>query len=205
MNAGSDIRKLLSDPVVAEELRKWPLMHGTLETGPELEGIRRAGLITGKSKANSFDYDREIGRTNFVFLAPATFHLNYGYGRGSVLVDSAILQREDLRFSDRDLGEVVDCLKILAAGHGYCGAASETDTLVHLLEEEKATSPESYPDDLVSQVIRGQEFSNYCCRNYELTAPRLRTPKSQRGCARSSERSSLTLSITLRSVTCRRR
>jgi hypothetical protein len=169
VNSKFHVSKVLHGPVIGEELRKWPLMHGTLQTQQELEDIRRSGLIATKPKVNSFDYDYELGRINFVFLAPASFRLNYGFGCGSVLVDSAILQRKDLRFSDRDLGEAVDCLKILAQGHGYCGAARETDTLLHLLEQEKSTLPDFCPEDVVKQVIRSQKFKDYCSKNYDLT------------------------------------
>ena len=141
MNHVIDARAVVQRPVAAEELRKWPLMHGTLCTGAELEEIRREGLIAVTRNLNSFDYDHELGRTDFVFLAPASFRLNYGFGLGGVLVDSAVLQRSDLDFSDNDLGAVVECLKILSEGHGYCGAVKNPDALGCFVKLQQEQSP----------------------------------------------------------------
>jgi len=169
MSVEFDIGAVMRGPVVADELRKWPLMHGTLQTGRELEDIRQGGLIATKPKLNPLPFGEELGLANFVFLAPASFRLNYGYSLGAILVDPAVLQRQDLRFSDRDLGDVIDFLTILSEGHGYCGRAKETDTLAHLLEREKMTSPESLPDEWIREVLRSREFAGYCSRNYHLT------------------------------------
>ena len=74
-----ELGRIIRQPVTATELRKWPLMHGTLAYGKELEDIKSNGLIAGRI-SNSNVYDEMLGRKEFVFLAPATFRLQYGLG-----------------------------------------------------------------------------------------------------------------------------
>ena len=154
-------------------------MHGTLRTGGALERIRKEGLLAPLAErvsTNSFDYDRKLGRTNFVFLAPASFRLNYSLGVGAVLVDSAILSRRtDLHFSDQDIGDAIECLKILweDGDEAYGGRAKDVETLSQLVKRYKAKAPKPYTDEAVTDIIQTQDFADYCCRNYELSEAEL--------------------------------
>jgi len=172
MNIAIDVRSILQQPVVAEELRKWPLMHGTLCPREELEHMKIEGLIAGKAAPNSFDYDRELGRTNSVFLAPASFRMNYGFGVGSVFVDAALLSnRRDLRFSDLDVGSAVECLKIVCE-HGeqnYCGDARDVTRLAELVRQQKVVSPTLHCRDLVLEIVHTDSFTRYYDECYKVT------------------------------------
>ena len=94
-------------------------MHGTTQYGEELEKIRRNGLAAGVA-VNSFDYDTELGRTECVFLAPASFRFNYGFGSG-ILVDPEVVRKPGVHCSDQDVGNAVECIKIWLDDGDCCG------------------------------------------------------------------------------------
>lgn len=167
---GVDTHVLMRQPVAAQELKKWPLMHGTRCTGQELQQIRQAGLIAGRANSNSNDYDYELGRTGFVFLALASFLGNYGFGC-AVLVDSAVLGGTDLRFSDQDVRVAVDCLKILVEDgrDNYCGAAKDVESLQNIVEAQGSRASDVTDEQLLMKIIRSPEFRMYYRRHYELS------------------------------------
>jgi hypothetical protein len=168
MNSVSDTHVLMRQPLVAEELRKWPLMHGTDRTGQELEQIRREGLVAG-SASNSQDYDRELGRTDFVFLTLASFLVNYGWC--AILVDSAVLERKDLGFSDQDVRVAIDCLKILIEDGRdvYCGEAKNVDGLYRIVEAQRGATSDANGEQLFAKVICSPEFKTHYHQHYELS------------------------------------
>lgn len=99
----------MSRALTASELALWPLVHGSLFLDNNVDSIRVNGLrapgAVGRA-INSFDYDRVLGRTEFVFLSPV--RISGGYGLGSViLVDPAAMLLPGVRGALHDVGNVV--------------------------------------------------------------------------------------------------
>ena len=164
---------LISQLLTADELVRWPLMHGTLAYGDELNGIKANGLIAGRA-TNSYNYDEAVGRNACVFLAPATFRLQYGFGRSSILIDPLILARKGLRCSDRDVGEVFDALRIITKNpKNYVGDAREPSSLEEFVVEVKTKCGVKDPEETALAVFRSERFKQYVSRNYEFTVDEL--------------------------------
>lgn len=172
MTIASDVAHMLEQPLRADELKKWPLMHGSDTTAEGLADMRRNGLISGRG-TNSYGYDEALGRTKRVFLAPSSFRLNYGYGGCAILVDPAILsRRSDLRFSHRDIGEAIECLHIILE-HGnansYCGQARDVPRLARLVSTKQSAVADMPWREAVAEIARDPEFQSYYATNYLLS------------------------------------
>jgi hypothetical protein len=87
------------------ELALWPFVHGCLGLRGVLDDIRTKGLQPG-SEANSFAYDRRLGRTRFVFLQPGRSRGGYGLG-DVVVVDPGVLALTGVKGSLHDMGCVL--------------------------------------------------------------------------------------------------
>src|SRR3990170_1004403 len=97
------------DQVLSDELRLWPLVHGSFRLPDTATIIRGAGLQAPGSRCkggNTFSYDEALGRNNYVFLAPANLKGNYGFGT-FLLVDPLILQEPGVGFAIYDVGEIL--------------------------------------------------------------------------------------------------
>lgn len=93
----------------AGELRKWPLIHGSPTMSSNLHAIRNNGLLSPSETGgglNSFDYDRILGRTEYVYLSVPRLRGNYGLG-SFILVDPRVLELSGVTCALYDVGEVV--------------------------------------------------------------------------------------------------
>ena len=104
-----------------DELRLWPLMHGSLTLYENFEKIRELGLkapMSGEKGLNTFNYDIALGRNDYVFLAPV--RITGGYGWGSfLLIDPEIIVKLGVRFSIRDIGELITQIHLYLANCSY--------------------------------------------------------------------------------------
>lgn len=158
----------------ALEIARWPLMHGTTQYGEGLERIRRNGLAAGAA-VNSFDYDRELGRTGYVFLAPASFRFNYGFGAG-ILVDPEVVLTPGVHCSDQDIGNAVECVKIWL-DDGDCGGLTrdrvkKIDVLQQIVDAHRAQpdNPIDSSEGLTAlQIVASASFRAYYAEHYSMS------------------------------------
>jgi hypothetical protein len=86
------LRSAIKTTAAAGDLRKLPLIHGSLTFSKTWERIATEGLVaSARTSGNSFRWDHALGRRPFVFLQPATVNMSYGMG-DIVLVDPMILE-----------------------------------------------------------------------------------------------------------------
>lgn len=166
---------MMNETVEAEQLKLWPLMHGSYSLyGEQLENARKDGLLSG-SRTNSCDYDEILGRTEYVFVAPATFRFNYG-GAG-ILIDPLILERRtDIRYSDQDIESAITCTKVWLEGGDCCGNARTRtkayEDLKRIVEPYvPAISEKQYrvPDrELLLSVVQSAAFLKYYEQYYAI-------------------------------------
>ena len=159
---------LLSAPISADELEKWPLMHGTVAWAYEekRENIRLTGLHCNKGNPNSFRPDSELGRTGYVFLAPSTFRFNYSFRTGGILVDPSILKLDGNLYCDQDAGSAFECLKIELDCGQYCGRGAKEVATLLAIARALPKQEDEFIDDLVSRAISTKAFGEYYIRNY---------------------------------------
>jgi hypothetical protein len=151
----------LAARVESTELRKWPLTHGTLAGPADLAAIRERGLKAG-AETNSCWFDEVLGRTAFVFLAPANIRFNYGFGIG-ILVDPAVLQVPGIRFSILDVRDVVECVKVILE-HGvenYIGTVPNVDALAKIVGRNGSVDEEEDQQEEVRRVVSSTAFHDY--------------------------------------------
>ena len=91
--------------LTSAELSLWPLLHGSLNLSKNVAAIRDSGLRAG-SAANSFDYDRQLGRTSFVFLQPARVRGGYGLG-DFVAIDPGVLRQPGVKGALWDVSDLL--------------------------------------------------------------------------------------------------
>jgi hypothetical protein len=156
-----EIPELLGGAVEANDLRKWPLTHGTTADVADLGVIREKGLVAGPG-TNSRWFDEELGRTTSVFVAPANTRFNYGYGKG-ILVDPAVLQQPGVQFASQDVFEVVECLKVLLeySTEDYAGPAKGVDTLDRIVAMERTAVRDEPIEAALQRIVRSEAFKEY--------------------------------------------
>ncbi len=153
--------------VEATELRKWPLTHGSGAHPDDFASIRKDGLLAGR-KRNSYAYDVALDRTDSVFFSTASFRCDYGFGCG-FLIDPAILRNGGLQFSDCDIGNAYDCVRITLDDGEYCGrGVKEQKLLLDLIERQREALGGT--DDKAALALIGSDvFNEYYKRFYSLT------------------------------------
>lgn len=161
---------LLDQPVTEDEIRQYPLMHGTLLWPERAESIRHTGLLApsvANDASNSFEYDRVLGRTEYVYLAPPTFHGSYGFGT-FVLVDPVVLDIPGNRYSALDIGEAVAAVRITLDGGVFAHPwkVSAYDVLQRLVSDWCRTVAED--DWSPIDVVASPAFREYYDHHYWL-------------------------------------
>jgi hypothetical protein len=155
------------ESVRADDLVKWPLMHGTPLAPEQVAAVRLGGLVAGTSQ-NSFEYDSALGRVDSVYLSTASFRFNYGFGYG-FLLDPQVLRDQTPSFSDHDVGSAYDCVRItLSSGQGsYCGRhVKEPDLLAKIIEAEGTYDSGQSDREMALRVIGSNAFKSYYHRYY---------------------------------------
>jgi hypothetical protein len=149
-------------PVNPDELRKWPLIHGSLALSSAIESIRHTGLVApGKARKgiNSSSEDAELGRTNYVFLAPVSFRRNYGLGT-FMLVDPRVLQKRGIRFTRFDIVKAIEYIHLSVYGMiPSPWKVEKPDALTEVINSELPSCPET--EDETTWIIRSKKFKDY--------------------------------------------
>jgi hypothetical protein len=164
---------MMFERVRADDLIKWPLMHGAALSREQVLAVRRDGLIAG-SQQNSYAYDSELEKTKSVFLSTASFRFSYGFGCG-FLIDPCVLHGKMASFSDLDVGAAYDCVRItLSSGPGaYCGnPVKEPAILARIIDTEgtfDADDADESDGEMAMRVIRTDAFKKYYRSFYFMT------------------------------------
>ncbi len=177
-----ELPRALLEPVTANELLKWPLLHGTT-AADEIEihdSIRANGLRSDLGNPNSDEKDQALGRTNYVFAASIGFKLNYGFGRWGILIDPAVLNTPGAICSGRDVSSAYDCLKIALEGHGehYAGHAWEPSALLEIAARNPMSLQEDVRDHFlmkahIVRVLQSDDFAKHYELHYKRTTEQL--------------------------------
>src|ERR1039458_776916 len=173
-----DIPSIMKQPVSAVELQKWPLKHGTYRAYDKniedmrISGLRADGGEPDERSPHSSNYDRALGRADYVFLAPADFRFSYGSGAGGFLVDPDVLAMEGTVCADQDIASAFECLEMAVDGDGedYVGPAKEPQTLIRMAEELSANEAETV-EARVLRVLQTEEFLSHYRLYYQDSVP----------------------------------
>jgi hypothetical protein len=158
--------------VASEELRRWPLMHGTLADSVELEEMRIRGLTSPAGRrekaTSSTPFDVALGRTQHVFLAPLSFRGNYGFG-AFILVDPVVLEKEDVWFADQDIKEAIECIKVhVSGGSPIFWRVKSEDSLKRIIASEFSHKDGRSLEEMTMPIVCSQAFRTYYDQFYRL-------------------------------------
>ena len=110
----------IDQSVLPEELKLWPLVHGSHNLNKNHMAIRQNGLLAPSKTSrpsNTRWEDKLMNRDEYIFLAP--IRLKNGYGLGSfLLVDPVILSFPDNHYYLYDSIELVREIRNHAEGLG---------------------------------------------------------------------------------------
>jgi len=160
--------------VSGEELAKWPLMHGSWRQSEEIEPIRTAGLRSANDCGvftNTDVCNQILGRSDFVYLAPASLSCQYGAGYHALLIDPGVLSSETMRCSECDINYVVECIRItMSSKLGYCGGNVKEQAKLEQLVRSVTPPPEHRrpSDEKVLDIMRLPAFREYYDRHFAL-------------------------------------
>lgn len=176
-----------SQPAIGQELRQWPLVHGSFNLVKYCDEIRDKGLLapTFTSKpTNSRWEDQLLGRDKYVFTAP--IRIKNGYGLGElVLIDPLILETPGIRYALYDVVEFIKQVRCFLESDKskFADFVITPESLQQMLLTEKRRvvdrleqnihDPGSFDaivvDRTLKNFLRSPEFEKYWAA-YELNA-----------------------------------
>jgi len=165
----------------AQELMKWPIIHGVGISGKYIDDIRAHGLLSPKSRQapgmTSVSYDEMLGRGHYIFLQLVHVDPNYTLGSGKFfLVLPTVLnfpttifkQYDDVQKIVKGRGGVENRVENLTIGwtfDGYASHIKKSDWLDQIIEKNILPGDET---NSMKKVLGSPEFQKYL-ELYQLT------------------------------------
>lgn len=173
------------DLVDANELRLWPLVHGSGTLYKNHENIKINGLkahVGSDRKAlNTFSYDISLKRNEYIFLAPARLSGGYGFGSFILIDPLVVIGNEGVKFLLRDIGDLISQIDIYLSGNSYTFpdwviepeifenliiAAFSTDSIENFKKSSKNLAKWVTDPNIKNRLYNSEQFKSYAEKYY---------------------------------------